>query len=166
MDLGSYHEQDGRPAVRFQRTYPHPVERVWAAVTDEVELAHWFPAQIRIEPRAGGEVRFGDDGTGRVLVFDPPHRLAFTWGGDELQLRLEPVEEGCRLTLIDVLADGRTAARNGAGWHVCLDELTKWLDGIASDGPHGQTATPWQPTYDAYLAAGMPSGAPIPGRST
>src|SRR6185436_4407027 len=26
-DLGSYVELDGRPAVRFERTFPHPVER-------------------------------------------------------------------------------------------------------------------------------------------
>jgi uncharacterized protein YndB with AHSA1/START domain len=34
MDLGSYLEYDGRPAVRFQRTYTHTIDRVWAAVTD------------------------------------------------------------------------------------------------------------------------------------
>jgi len=138
MDLGSYVEHDGRPAVRFQRTYDHSIARVWAAVT---------------EP---------DDRTGTVLAFEPPRYLAFTWGDDELHLHLEPVAEGCRLTLIDVLTERDEAARNGAGWHVCLDELTKRLDGIASDGPHGATTTPWQPTYAAYVAAGLPSGAPIP----
>jgi uncharacterized protein YndB with AHSA1/START domain len=121
-----------------------------------------------MEQRVGGTVRFSgdphtDDQTGTVLAFDPPHRLAFTWGEDELHLSLEPSDEGCRLTLINVLAQRDTAARNGAGWHVCLEELTKWLAGIHSDGPHGATTTAWQPTYDAYRAAGLPSGAPVPG---
>ncbi|MGH3693962.1 MAG: SRPBCC domain-containing protein [Pseudonocardiaceae bacterium] len=51
MDRGTYLEHDGRPAVRFQRTYPHPIERVWAAVTEPDELSHWFPCAVQIEPR-------------------------------------------------------------------------------------------------------------------
>jgi hypothetical protein len=105
---------------------------------------------------------YASDRVGTVLVFEPPRRLAFSWGEDELHLQLETVAGGCQLTLIDVLAERNTAARNGAGWHVCLDELAKRLDGIPSDGPHGGTATLWQATYDAYLAVGVPSGAPIP----
>jgi uncharacterized protein YndB with AHSA1/START domain len=167
MDLGSYLEHDGRPAVRFQRTYDHSIARVWAAVTEPDDLKHWFPSAVRLEQRTGGEVIFSgdpytDDRTGTVLAFEPPRYLAFTWGDDELHLHLEPVGEGCRLTLINVLTERDEAARNGAGWHVCLDELTKRLDGIASDGPHGATTTPWQPTYAAYVAAGLPSGAAIP----
>ncbi|MDQ1748980.1 MAG: hypothetical protein QOE71_36 [Pseudonocardiales bacterium] len=167
MDLGSYLEHDGRPAVRFQRTYAHPIESVWAAITAPDELKHWFPSAVQFEQRVGGAVIFsGDphtsDQTGTVLAFEPPRHLAFTWGSDELHLELEPVPHGCRLTLIDVLSKRNEAARNGAGWHVCLDELAKRLDGIPSDGPHSATTTPWQPTYDAYVAAGMPSGAWIP----
>ncbi|MGH3318856.1 MAG: SRPBCC family protein [Streptosporangiaceae bacterium] len=168
MDLGSYLEYKGRPAVRFQRVYAHPVDRVWAAITEPDELEHWFPSRVRLEQRTGGTVTFSgdpytDDRTGTVLAFEPPSHLAFTWGDDELHLHLEPAGDGCRLTLIDVLAERDEAARNGAGWHVCLDELTKRLDGIPSDGPHSATTTPWQPTYDAYVAAGLPSGAPVPG---
>lgn len=167
MDLGSYLEHDGRPAIRFQRIYPHPIERVWSAVTEPEDLTHWFPSAVHLERRTGGEVIFtGDpyteDQTGTVLAFEPPHYLAFTWGNDELHLHLEPLGEGCQLTLIDVLTQRDEAARNGAGWHVCLDELAKRLAGVPSGGPHGATTTPWKPTYDAYVAAGLPSGAPIP----
>jgi uncharacterized protein YndB with AHSA1/START domain len=56
MDRGTYIEYDGRPAVRLQRTYPHPVDRVWAAVTEPAELSHWFPFAVQIEPRAGGRI--------------------------------------------------------------------------------------------------------------
>jgi uncharacterized protein YndB with AHSA1/START domain len=48
-DLGTYFEHDGRPAVRFVRTYPHDVERVWRAITDPDELARWFPARATME---------------------------------------------------------------------------------------------------------------------
>ncbi len=52
MDPGTYVELDGRPAVRFVRTYPHPAERVWLAVSTPEGLAHWFPAQVALELRA------------------------------------------------------------------------------------------------------------------
>jgi uncharacterized protein YndB with AHSA1/START domain len=168
MDLGSYVEYDGRPAVRFVRTYPAPVERVWPAISEPAGLAHWFPSQVEIDLRIGGVVRFsGDpnagDGTGTVIACDPPHRLAFTWGEDELHFDLEPVEGGrCRLTLVNVLADREAAARNAAGWSVCLAELDKQIQGVPSDGPHSDAAEPFQPIYDAHVAAGLPHGAEIP----
>jgi uncharacterized protein YndB with AHSA1/START domain len=118
MDRGTYTERDGRPTVRFQHRYPHPVERLWAAVTEPGELAHWFPSTVRIEPRAGGTIAFSDDphvepSSGTVLMFDPPHRLAFTWGDDERHFELSPVgDSSCELTLVNVLQARDTAARN------------------------------------------------------
>ena len=155
-DRGTYIEHDGRPAVRFQRRYPHPAERVWSAVSEPAGLAHWFPSRVEIEPRAGGRVT--------VLAYDPPRRLAFTWGGDELHLTVEADgAPACTLTLLNVLEARDTAARNAAGWAVCLAELDKHVDGGSADGPHSATAEPWQEHYAAYVAAGVPSGAPVPG---
>ncbi|HZX08079.1 SRPBCC family protein [Kribbella sp.] len=167
MDRGTYVDHHGRPAVRFERSYPYPLERVWSAVTDPRELEHWFPSAVELEPRVGGKVVFSgdpnvEDGTGEVLTYEPPHRIAFTWGDNELHLDLRSTPEGCTLTLVDVLGNRDEAARNGAGWHVCLDELSKSLDGTTSAGPHSDTATEWQPLYDEYVAAGMPHGAAIP----
>jgi uncharacterized protein YndB with AHSA1/START domain len=167
-DLGTYIQHDGRPAVRFERTYPHPAERVWAAISDPAELVRWFPSAVQVEPRTGGEVRFSGDpymagSTGIVLAYDPPRRLAFTWGPDELHLSVEPLDDGStRLVLVNVLADRSTAARNGGGWHVCLGELRKLLDGVPSRGPHSEDTEPWEPIYRAHVEAGLPSGAPVP----
>ncbi|OEV31101.1 hypothetical protein AN219_06955 [Streptomyces nanshensis] len=171
MDRGSYFKYEGRPAVRFQRTYPHPAERLWAAVTESGELAHWFPSAVRMDTYAGGKIEFsGDPGieasTGTVLVYEPPRCLAYTWGGDELHFEIEPVDDtACTLTLINVLEAEDTAARNAAGWTVCLAELGKSLTGATTHGPHSESARPWRPLYEEYVAAGMPSGAPIPGDS-
>jgi uncharacterized protein YndB with AHSA1/START domain len=168
MDRGTYIEHQGRPAVRFQRTYEHPIERVWEAVSNPAELAQWFPSAVTIEPRAGGQISFSGDpnagpSSGTILVFDPPRRLAFTWFGDELHFELEPVgSQGCTFTLINVLAERDSAARNAAGWTVCLGELDKVLEGLPVGGPHSPTAAAWQPIYDDYVASGMPSGAAIP----
>jgi hypothetical protein len=99
-----------------------------------------------------------------VLAFDPPRRVAFTWGGSELHVELEPAgEHGCTLTLINVLEARDEGARNAAGWSVCLAELDKHVAGAEVDGPHSAAAEDWQSLYDAYVAAGMPAGAPIPG---
>lgn len=171
-DRGSYIEHEGRPAVRFQRTYRHSAQRLWAALTETDELGHWFPSKVRMEPRAGGTITFSDDPhveqtSGTVLTYDPPRQLAFTWGNDELHFSLEPDGDGgCTLTLIDVLEAEETAARSAAGWEVCLVELDKHLSGATTDGPHGAGAAPWRPYYDAYIAAGMPAGAPIPEAAT
>jgi uncharacterized protein YndB with AHSA1/START domain len=168
-DRGTYVELDGRPAVRFERRFRHPAERVWAAVSEPVELAHWFPSQVDVEPHAGGRITFSGDpnmppSSGTVLAYDPPRRLAFTWGGDELHLTVESDgPDACTLTLVNVLEARDTAARNAAGWAVCLAELAKQVGGAAADGPHSGTAEPWKEHYDAYVAAGVPAGAPIPG---
>ncbi|MFC7381683.1 SRPBCC family protein [Sphaerisporangium rhizosphaerae] len=169
MDLGTSIEHRGRPAVRFERVYDHPVERVWEAVATPGGLAHWFPSAVELEPHAGGKITFSGDPnletmTGTVVTFEPPRRLAFTWGGDELHFYLEPAgDHGCRLTLVNVLERADTAARNAAGWTVCLAELDKHLAGAAAGGPHSDTALPWRQVYEAHVSSGMPSGAPIPG---
>jgi uncharacterized protein YndB with AHSA1/START domain len=170
-DLGTYIEHEGRPAVRFVRTYPYPVERVWTAISDPDELMRWFPSRVELEPEVGGRVAFsGDpyagDATGVVLAYEPPRRLAFTWLTDELHLTLEPVDGGgSRLTLVNVLADRTAAARNASGWFVCLGELRKLLDGVPSRGPHSDDTAPWDPIYEAHVDAGLPAGAEIPATS-
>jgi uncharacterized protein YndB with AHSA1/START domain len=167
-DYGTYVEYNGRPAVCFVRTYPHPIENVWRAITESDQLRHWFPCEIAVEQRTGGTVTFEfgetmEPATGRVLVCEPPRRLGYTWGGDELHYELESLDGGrCRLTFVNVLHETNTAARSAAGWTVCLAELDRTLSGQPGDGPHGKLALEWQPIYEAYIAAGLPSGAPIP----
>lgn len=168
---GGYLEIGGRPAVRFERIYDHPVERVWRMVTEPAELAHWFPSpKITIDPVPGGAITFSGDpampeatSSGRVIDFDPPRRLAFSWGGDELHFDLEPLDGGrTRFVLTDILEARDAAARNAAGWDVCLAALDALAEDRAADRPPWRP--PWRSTYDEYVAAGLPSGAPIPGQ--
>ncbi|MFF7122387.1 SRPBCC domain-containing protein [Streptomyces sp. NPDC008240] len=160
---------DGRPAVRFSRTYDHPVDRVWQFVTDPDELAQWFPSRAEMDLRPGGAIRFSGDpnlpeSTGKVLAVDPPRHLSFEWGGDELHFDLEAAGEGrTRFTLTDVLVAENTAARNGAGWEVCLAALDAKASGTRLEGPHAGASAPWKEFYDGYVGAGVPSGAPVPG---
>jgi uncharacterized protein YndB with AHSA1/START domain len=158
---------DGRPAVVLARAYARPAEGVWSLLFEP----GWFPARADFELRPGGTVRFsGDpnqpDSTGLVLAAEEPRRLAFEWGGDEIRLDVTE-EEGTgrtRLTLTDVLADAEAAARNAAGWEVCLTALDALARGESTEGPHGADAGAlWRECYDGYVEAGFPSTAPVPG---
>src|SRR3954453_11679881 len=122
---GTYDTVEGRPAVRFERRLAHPVERVWRAVTEPGELAHWFPAGVTVDLRVGGRIAFAFGDDGEVTELDPPRRFGFTWGEQALRFELEPAEDGsaCVLRLTSVLADRDAAARDAAGWHDCLDRL-------------------------------------------
>jgi uncharacterized protein YndB with AHSA1/START domain len=176
---GAYDTIENRPALRFERRLSHPVEVVWPAITEPGELEHWFPSRVEVEALGvGAEMTFTfedmplDDApatiTGRVTEFDPPRRFAFTWGppthADHLRFELEPMpgDEGCLLRLTVLLDSREKAARDGAGWHVCLDRLQLLLDG--DDGPAAIGASEdWRGLYDEYQRRGVPSGAPIPG---
>jgi uncharacterized protein YndB with AHSA1/START domain len=168
---GTYETIENRPALRFERRLSHPVDVVWRAITQSDELEHWFPSRVEVDELGpGAEMTFRfeempvEDApmtmSGRVTDFDPPHRFAFTWGDDHLRFELEPVagsEDACLLRLT-VLLDARDkAARDGAGWHVCLDRLERRLAG--SDG----AAEDWRQRYEEYQRRGVPAGAPIPG---
>jgi uncharacterized protein YndB with AHSA1/START domain len=61
-----------RLTIEYVRIYPHPIARVWRAITDPAELVEWFmPAQIDLE--LGGAYQFGGpDWTGEVVAIDPP----------------------------------------------------------------------------------------------
>ncbi|WP_326807315.1 MULTISPECIES: SRPBCC domain-containing protein [unclassified Streptomyces] len=179
-ELGVFVERDGVPAVRVERVVEADVARVWRALTEPSELAAWFPSPtVRLEPVAGGRIDFSGDpyadpeaeaeaeaSSGMVLAYEEPRLLAYTWGEDELHFELSPGtrSEGpaCVLALTDVLETHESAARNAAGWDVCLDELVKLVEGGTPSGPHSEGATDWRTRYDAYVAAGTPSGAPVP----
>ena len=127
----------GRWQLRFSRPLPHPQEMVWRAVTEPDHLAHWFPTTIEGERAAGSHLRFSFPGgqappfEGEMLAFQPPSLMEFRWGPDILRLELRPVEGGTALTLLDTLEERGKAARDAAGWHVCLDGLAAHLGGEA-----------------------------------
>ena len=166
---GTYETIDGKPAVRFERRYPHPVNRVWRAVTEPEQLAHWFPNTVEVDLCEGGHMHFTFPGgemepiEGAVTTLDPPRRFSFTWGEEHLHIELEPDGDGCRMRFTHVLSTREQAARDAAGWHVCLDRLEQLLAGAAGEAPGSEPTDEWGEHYEAYQRRGLPAGAPVPG---
>ena len=128
VELGTLTRQGDRWMLTFTRRLAHPREKVWRAVASKPEhLAAWYPQEIVGERRAGAPLRFvssaGDDFDGQMLVFDPPEVMEFTWGTDRLRIELRADSAGTLLTLTDTFDELGKAARDGAGWHECLDRL-------------------------------------------
>lgn len=138
------HTVDRRPVLRFERRLAHPPEKVWRAITDPAEMAHWFPVDVHTEPRVGAATRFGFAGDhldldspfhdGEVLEFDPPKVYAFRWFDSVLRFELLPEGAGCRLVFTHHLGgagtwgDRPSTARQATGWDVCLGRLAARLD--------------------------------------
>jgi uncharacterized protein YndB with AHSA1/START domain len=163
-----------RPALTFERHIAHPVEATWEAITQPSELAHWFPCEVEVDLRLGAKMRFhfpevtrpetAADMLGEVTEFDPPRRFAFLWGEDHLSFVLDPSDDGtgCTLQFTVELGAREKAARDAAGWHVCLDALERRLDG-GEDSAVTRASSQWRELYADYERRGMPVGAPIPG---
>jgi uncharacterized protein YndB with AHSA1/START domain len=82
---------DGSTQVRFVRRLPHPIDRVWAALTDPAELRRWW-GDTDLDLAHGGRFALrwfntDEDGNvatldGAITKLDPPRLLEITaaWG--------------------------------------------------------------------------------------
>ena len=161
--LGTLARSDGGWSLRFTRRLPHPPPKVWRALTEPEHLAAWFPTDIEGERRTGAPVRFvfrdgeGPAIDGEMITFDPPSVLELRWGGDEtLRFELRPEDGGTVLTFVNTFDELGKAARDGAGWHVCLDALAADLDGTpwTSSGR-------WSAVHGSYVERFGPAAATI-----
>jgi hypothetical protein len=89
-----------------------------------------------------------------VTDWDPPRLLGYTWAKegerpDHLRWELRPHDNGCVLILVHTFDDRLKAARDGAGWHVCLDALAEEMAGGAPEPPGGDPG-PWTTLNDTY----------------
>jgi uncharacterized protein YndB with AHSA1/START domain len=162
MDGQLERTRDGRVQLRFTRRFRHPPEKVWRALTEPEHLAAWFPTRIEGERSPGAALRFvfpngeGPEFDGEMLRYEPPAILEFRWGQDELRFELHPDGEGSLLTFVDTFDELGRAARDAAGWHVCLDALAAHLDG---QPPAGHEA--WQHAHQRYVERFGPEAATI-----
>ncbi len=100
--------------VTREVVFPVPPDELWEALTDPEQLEEWFANDVELEPHPGGEGVFRwDDGEERratVLVAEPGERLVLDWEDEgEVDLVLEPVEEGTRLLVRETSPEWSTA---------------------------------------------------------
>jgi len=162
MSTGSVEQQaDGSATIRFVRRLGHPIEKVWAAITDPAQMRRWW-GEGTVDLREGGtfEMRWlntDDEGNRSVMHatitrLEPP-RLLETVGDMHGVLRweLEPDGGGTVLTFSSTLElpdEFRTSVL--AGWHWHLDALARALEGDSADLVN---LPGWDAVHDGYVAA-------------
>ncbi|MDT4981705.1 MAG: hypothetical protein QOG07_3584 [Pseudonocardiales bacterium] len=162
---GTLEQAGERWRLRFTRRLRHDPETVWRAITEPDQLKAWFPDHLSGDLVVGGRLTFSHDSAsipdfhGEVRAIESPLLLEFTWGTDLLRFEIEPNDDGCTLTLLDTFDEVGKAARDAAGWHVCLDQLALTLDGGAA--PASSASQEWQNVHPGYVEAFGPDGSSI-----
>jgi len=137
--VGSLRSADGKAVVRMEDRFDTDIDDVWSALTDPRRLARWY-GEVEGDLRVGGEYRArlfasGWEGTGRVEMCEPPHRL--------LVSTKEPGEAGDGVIEVTLAADGNQTivvweergmpldliAAYGAGIQVHVEDLGAHLAG-------------------------------------
>jgi uncharacterized protein YndB with AHSA1/START domain len=139
-------------AIELERRIAAPTELVYSYFTDPERYRLWQGNEAELDPRPGGIFRVTISGTTRTVargVFvevDPPRRLVFTWGWDQLDwlpgvMRLPP---GSTTVEVDLIPDGDATIlrlRHGGlpteascqfhigGWDTSLDRLVAVAEG-------------------------------------
>jgi len=128
----------------FGRTFDHPPQAVWAALTQSDLLAQWL-APGKIELFLGGHVNldFGDSGIviySQVSAYSPGRLLEYSWSGSGDTLRplrweVAAVEGGTHLSLTLTMPASEDVARSCAGWEAHLEMLAATLEGVSIKFP-------------------------------
>lgn len=154
-------QQQAEKTIQRTMTVPLSVERAYTLFTEE--LASWWPTEytwaqdvletIAIEPGENGRCfergphNFECD-WGRVLIWEPPNRLMFTW---QISPRREPEPNPAKASKVEV----RFEVEASASTHVQFEHrgLDRHGEGAADyhsalDSPQG-----WPYILDCYLNA-------------
>jgi uncharacterized protein YndB with AHSA1/START domain len=177
MKTNDLHGQFTGPAeVRFVRTLPGPIERIWDYLTDSEKRGRWF-AGGPMELREGGKFtlhfrhknlgpdeappegykEYHDPGAsmdGVITRCEPPRVLAFTFGSEgesEATFELTPQGKDVRLVLTHRArgSDVPHMADFGAGWHTHVAHLIALLEG-APRPPFWPLHTKLKADYEKY----------------
>lgn len=157
--MTGYAEKIDENTIRFVRLLPGPVERVFQFLWDEDKRKLWFtsgtmPARVgesftqhwkhseyspnkSVPPERMAEIdRTGHTATNTLLAYEPPYRLAYTFGqGSEVEFVLKPEGDKVRLTLTHSRLPNRDYTLNvSGGWHAHLDVLEYRLKGETPPG--------------------------------
>lgn len=144
--------QQGECEIVVRRSFAHPPERVWRAMTDPLLIPRWMESldpmtDCQMDARSGGSFRYEWNGlerafffSGPVLRAEAPHHLAVIeyFNGDEtsgthVTTDLAPEATGTRMTIVMRWpnAEARAAAVESGmtdGYGEVYDKLEALLD--------------------------------------
>jgi len=155
-ELGALERYGAGVTLRFARLLPHAPATVWRALTEPDHLAAWFPAAVEGDLKVGSRLTFSFPEMnvpvfeGTVLAFEPPRLFELVWGDEQLRFVLTEHSAGTLLTFTASFAELGRAARDGAGWHVCLDLLAFEISGQAAPWSSDDR---WREVHRQYVAS-------------
>lgn len=127
--------------LAFDELLPHPVDRVWRALTEADSISEWLMATDGFEPEIGSRFRMKKpERSGaewvyaEVLELEPPHRMVWAWSTAEgspptivtFELTAEAGATRLKLTHVGEI-DPVTGGRLTGGWPGRLEELRRSL---------------------------------------
>ncbi|WP_448626476.1 SRPBCC family protein [Geodermatophilus sp. URMC 64] len=151
-------EPDGRRRLVFRRSWPDPIEDVWAALTEPDRTTRWIGRYAGPHgPGAQGTFTMTHEAEPfesplTIVECDPPRRLVLQWTEPmHWRVELDLTEEDGRTVLVftQVLSTAEGLGDIATGWHWYLDQLDAELTG-------GPKPAEW----DVFLAEVGPGYAP------
>jgi uncharacterized protein YndB with AHSA1/START domain len=119
-------------------------EKLWHALIDgDFTERYWFGYRVTSDWKPGSSYRFarhdGQSVEGKVLTFDPPRRLAYSWDScapdikerpSRVTFDIEPLGNAVKLTVVhDDFEEGSPTLRNiSGGWPRVLSSLKTLLE--------------------------------------
>jgi uncharacterized protein YndB with AHSA1/START domain len=154
-----------RDTMTYERRYPHPIERVWDAVSTGEHLDVWLFPVTRVDQRVGGRATFTwggpeEDGVEEYEVreFDPPRRITFAAQGMPAWMRFDLAPDGSDATVLSFTlhwpapegVESPWQPNSLARFHDMLDCLAGYLEGA------------WTSASMDALISRLTSGSPPP----
>ena len=129
--------------LQFRRSWPDPVDDVWAALTEPDRMLRWI-GTYEGERRVGGAGTFTmtheEQLVGepmRIVECDAPRRLVVEWDTEEgWRIELDLAEEDGRTVLLftQLFAAGTEITDYVLGWHWYLDKFAAEVSGSTPPG--------------------------------
>jgi uncharacterized protein (TIGR03086 family) len=155
------------------RDLPVSPDEAFALITEPERLRRWKTVSATVDLRAGGAYRFtvlpGHIAAGTYREVEPGRRVVFGWGwvgndalppdASTVTVTIEPIETGCRVTLVHEGLDAEQAASHAEGWVHFFERLERLAGtGDAGPDPWGSAPDPIDPILasEAALAALQP----------
>ena len=153
--LGALRAADGEGIVRLEDRFDTDMDDLWSALTDPRRLARWL-GEVDGDLREGGEFRAryfasGWEGTCRVEVCEPPHRLLLLTKAEGepdgvIEATLTADGDYTILVIEDRGVPLEQIAAYGAGDQVHIEDLAAYLAGRAPCDARAR----WQELHPAY----------------